>query len=458
MLQRMLHHTLIPTLRKPVYSASLATFRILFGLMILASMIRFFMKGWIDELYIKPVFYFKYYGFEWVQNWGPYTYLLFAICALSALTFALGYRYRLSAIVLFCSFTYIELLDKTNYLNHYYFVSLALFLMIWLPAHCNCSVDCLRKPSLRKRMVPLWTVGSIRLLLGIVYVYAGLAKLNSDWLLEAMPLRLWLPAQNDLPLAGPLLSQTWVAYAFSWFGAIYDLGIPFFLLYRPTRPWAYAAVILFHIATSILFPIGMFPYVMILSTLIFFPSSSADAVWMRIKHRFARLPLAQDQSIYTFTRLQGRLLALLFVPFFLFQLLFPWRYLLYPGELFWTEEGFRFSWRVMLMEKMGYAQFMVVDSQTGKRTIVNNDAFLTDNQEKMMSTQSDFILQYAHMLARRYAAEGWHEPKVYATIYVTLNGRRSTLYINPTMDLTKEKDKFAHKEWIIPFKDKIYGL
>lgn len=458
MSHRFTYHALTQMLRKPVYSASLATFRILFGLMILASMIRFFTKGWIEELYIKPVFFFKYYGFEWVHNWGPYTYLLFIICAVSALTFALGYRYRLSAIVLFCSFTYIELLDKTNYLNHYYFVSLALFLMIWLPAHCNCSVDCRRNPALKRRMVPLWTVASIRLLLGIVYVYAGLAKLNTDWLLEAMPLRLWLPAQNDLPLLGSLLSQTWVAYAFSWFGAVYDLSIPFLLLYRTTRPWAYATVIVFHVATSILFPIGMFPYVMILATLIFFPSATTDAVWMRIQRWIPGIPLATDQSVYTFKRMHSRLLAGLFIPFFLFQLLFPWRYLLYRDELFWTEEGFRFSWRVMLMEKLGYAQFIIEDSKTGKRTVVNNDLFLTDNQEKMMSTQPDFILQYAHMLAQHYKTEGWYEPKVFATIYVSLNGRRSTLYVNPSTDLSQEKDKFAHKKWIIPFKDKIYGL
>ncbi len=67
------------------------------------------------------------------------------------------------------------------------------------------------------------------------------------------------------------------------------------------------------------------------------------------------------------------------------QLLFPWRYLLYPEELFWTEEGYRFSWRVMLMEKAGYAEFKVVDSKTGKRFYVDNSDFLSPFQEKQMA-------------------------------------------------------------------------
>ena len=100
-------------LGKPVYSASLAVFRLVFGLMLFGGTVRFWLKGWIEELYVKPGFFFHYFGFDWVQPMGQYTYLLFAICALSALTFALGFRYRISSIILFISFTYIELIDKT---------------------------------------------------------------------------------------------------------------------------------------------------------------------------------------------------------------------------------------------------------------------------------------------------------------------------------------------------------
>ncbi|GAA4460430.1 HTTM domain-containing protein [Nemorincola caseinilytica] len=445
-------------LEQPLYSAALAVFRLAFGIMLFGGVIRFWLRGWIEELYIRPHFYFHYYGFEWIKPLGNGAYLLFAVCAISALFFAVGLFYRLSATVLFLSFTWIELLDKTNYLNHYYFVSLALFLMIWLPAQANLSLDAWQRPTLYKRYLPRWTIGSIRLMLGIVYIYAGLAKLNSDWLVQAMPLRLWLPAKNDLPLVGPLLNKEWVAYAFSWFGAVYDLTVPFFLLNRSTRPFAFATVIVFHVATSILFPIGMFPYIMILSTLIFFDSRDIDTIVKKCEHLFTKLPAATGSDMFTFAPPWRRVVPALFAMFFVIQLLLPWRYLLLPGELFWTEEGYRFSWRVMLMEKTGYAQFVVRDGATGRQVGVNNTDFLTANQEKMMATQPDLLLQYAHMLRDHYRQQGMQDPKVYATVYVTLNGRRSRLLTDTSVDLAAEKDGFFHKKWITDQQYKIYGL
>lgn len=445
-------------LEKPVYSASLAVFRMLFGMMILFSTIRFWLKGWIEELYINPKFHFSYFGFDWVQPIGQYTYLLFILCAISALFFAMGLFYRASSILLFLSFTYIELMDKTNYLNHYYFVSLVLFLMIWLPAHVNFSVDALRKPQISKRFIPRWTVGSIRMMMGIVYVYAGLAKLNSDWLVEAMPLRIWLPANNDMPIIGSLFNRIEVAYIFSWFGAFYDLTIAFFLLNRKTRPYAYITVVVFHLMTAALFPIGVFPYVMIVSALVFFESDEADKFVLLLKDFCPFLHADNSNSILTFAPLKAKVTGSLFIGFFVIQLLFPWRYLLNKGELFWTEAGYRFSWRVMLMEKMGYAQFVVKDAVTGKKVAVNNNDFLTRNQERMMATQSDFIIQYAHYLHDEFAKRGINDPEVYATIYVAMNGRRSRLYIDTSVNLAKETDTWKDKNWILAFNDKIHGL
>lgn len=441
-------------LRKPHYSASLAFFRIAFGLMLLISMLRFWSKGWISELYVDPAFYFKYFGFGWVKNWGDYTPLLFFICGLSALFFALGLFYRLAAVLLFLSFTYIELLDATNYLNHYYFVSLVLFLMIFLPANANLALDNKRNPATSKRFVPRWTTGSIRLMLGIVYFYAGLAKLNADWILEALPLRLWLPAKNDLPLIGNLFNQEAIAYVFSWFGALYDLSIAFLLLYSRTRIWAYAAVVIFHLLTAVLFPIGMFPYVMIVSTLIFFDTAAMDRRFRNWKGLAAILPVGKNNLQYEFGKLAKRGIGAVFIAFFTIQLLLPFRFLLYPGVLFWTEQGYRFSWRVMLVEKMGYAQFVVKDAATGQQTGVNNNLFLTRNQEKMMSTQPDFILQYAHFLVRYYKERGVQKPEVYAQVYVAMNGRRSRLFIDPTIDLSGLEENFSNKEWILPFEER----
>ncbi|WP_420576857.1 HTTM domain-containing protein [Ekhidna sp.] len=462
-------------------AAPLAVFRIFFGLMMCASIIRFWANGWIEKLYIEPSFFFSYYGFEWVKPLGNYTYLLFIICGLSALAVMVGFRYRLSIIAFFLSFTYIELMDKTTYLNHYYFISLLSFLMIFLPAGQCFSVDARRNGS--QDYVPKWSLDSIKLLLGIVYFYAGLAKLNSDWLFRAMPLKIWLPGKYDIPILGDFLHQEWIIYAFSWGGAIYDLCIPFLLLWRRTRLIAFALVVVFHVLTRVLFPIGMFPYIMIVSALIFFDSNLHERILKTINKIISVISNAvrnlldkkdstnkEDRSFATSAYRSGRLkmtsrensktpkwkLTLLTI-FFTIQLLLPWRYLLYPDELFWTEEGFRFSWRVMLMEKAGYANFKIVDRTNDETFYIDNTDFLTSFQEKQMSFQPDFILEYAHHLQDHFASQG-KEVEIYVESFVALNGRRSQPYIDPSVDLTKQKDSFKHKNWILPFKDEIKGI
>ncbi|MEQ8628840.1 HTTM domain-containing protein [Ekhidna sp.] len=479
-----------PYFHKTSKAAPLAVFRIFFGLMMCASIIRFWANGWIEKLYIEPSFFFSYYGFEWVKPFGHYTYLLFVICGLSALAVAIGFRYKLAIITFFLSFTYIELMDKTTYLNHYYFISLLSFLMIFLPAEEYFSLDARRKGS--SSVVPKWSIDSIKLLLGIVYFYAGLAKLNSDWLFKAMPLKIWLPGRYDIPVLGDFLHQEWVIYAFSWGGAIYDLCIPFLLLWKRTRLFAFVLVVIFHVLTRVLFPIGMFPYIMIVSALIFFDTKLHERIVDGMTKVLSVISSAtrnlfsnegstnkEDGSLTTFEMTQkkelypplerfdvsrGRVrfkspkwkLSLLTI-FFAIQLLFPWRYLLYPGELFWTEEGFRFSWRVMLMEKAGYANFKIVDRTNDEVFYIDNSDFLTSFQEKQMSFQPDFILEYAHYLRDHFATQG-KEVEVYVESFVALNGRRSQPYIDPSVDLTKQKETFKHKNWILPFKDEIKGI
>lgn len=441
-------------------TATLAFFRLAFGLLMLLSLIRFMSYGWIQKFYIDPIFHFTYYGFEWIKPHGNYTYLLFFVATISALFVAIGYKYRLSILLFFLSFTYIELMDKTTYLNHYYFVSIISFILIFLPANAYFSVDAARNPALCFQKIPRWNVDILKILIGIVYLYAGLAKINSDWLLEAMPLKIWLPHNMDLPILGSLLNQNWVHYTFSWTGMIYDLSIPFLLLYKPTRIFAFILVVVFHVLTKILFPIGVFPYVMIVATLIFFDANfhkkvlESIAKVCRIRFSIFENGIVKKESF----NLSNKIKMTVVICFILFQLVFPFRYVLYPNELFWTEEGFRFSWRVMLMEKAGYATFTVTDAVSGEKNRINNSHFLTPFQEKQMAFQPDFILEYAHFLHNEYKKRGVVDPIVTVESYVALNGRLSQKYIDPKINLAKQNESFQHKTWILPFNDNIKGF
>ena len=443
-------------LYQPIRIAPLATFRVVFGLLMCFSIIRFWNNGWIETLYLTPEFHFHYSGFQWVKPLGIYTYLLFSICGLSALLIAAGYKYRLAIILFFLSFTYIELMDKTTYLNHYYFVSVVSFLMIFLPANAYASVDAALGKNKTFSHVPRWTILSVKVLLSMVYFYAGLAKLNSDWLVHATPLKIWLSTKSHLPLIGAWMTQEWFHYAMSWMGALYDLSIPLLLFTKRTRFFAFALVVVFHILTWILFPIGMFPFIMIGSTLIFFSAEFHLKIINWIFSLFGKKPPIQLRS-FPNTRGYKRVSVVVGL-FIIIQLAVPFRYLFYPGELFWTEQGFRFSWRVMLMEKAGAISFTIIDKNSGKTTHVEPSEYLTRFQEKQMSFQPDFILQFAHFLAEEYKKKGYEEPAVYADCYVALNGRRSQRYINRKIDLTKVHEEQNVLDWLMPFDDEIKGL
>ena len=445
-------------LNKSSNAAPLAVFRIGFGLIMFYGIVRYWAKGWIEMVYTQPKFHFKYYGFEWVQTLGNYTYILFIICGIASLLIAFGFKYRLAIIAFFLSFTYIELMEKTTYLNHYYFISVLSFLMIFLPANKFFSVDAYRN-NIQYQNIPKWTIDSIKLLLGIVYVYAGLAKINSDWLLRAQPLKTWLPSKYDLPFIGEsLMHQNWFHYAMSWSGMFYDLFIPFLLLYQKTRAVAFIFVVLFHIFTRVLFPIGMFPYVMIISTLIFFDANVHLKIISFIKKL---LPSSSAKAIKTkeaFHFKNKKIILPIVGVFLVLQLVIPFRYLLYPGELFWTEEGYRFSWRVMLMEKIGNTTFKIVDGKTNAFFYVNNSDFLTPLQEKQMSFQPDFIIEYAHYLGNHFKNQGHKNIEVYAKSFVALNGRLSEPFVDEAVNLFAEKESFKPKSWILPFTDDIKGL
>lgn len=443
-------------------SSILAVYRFFFGLLMFISVIRFWYKGWIEELYLDPVFHFSYFGFEWVQPLGVYTYILFFICGLSSLFICIGFKYRLSIIIFFFSFLYIEMMDKTTYLNHYYFVSLLSFLMIFLPANATFSLDSLISAK-SYRYIPKWTIDSIKLLIAIVYIYAALAKLNSDWLISAMPLKIWLTSQYDTPILGAFFHEDWVHYLMSWGGMFYDFCIPFLLLFPKTRLLGFCLVVGFHVLTKILFPIGMFPFIMIFSATIFFSATFHSSVIYYLIYPFQRIKLSflNFKKMVThnhFYYSNTKPIIYIYCAFFFLQIIIPFRYVLYPGELLWHEQGYRFSWRVMLVEKVGIANFKIVNQEDNTSFYVQNSNFLTPYQEKQMSFQPDLILDFAHFLGDYYSLNSTSHVQVFVDNYVALNGRKSQMMVSNEVDLYKEKKTFKNKKWIIPLDDDIKGL
>lgn len=442
---------------QPVDIASVVAFRILFGLLMFASVVRFWAYGWIRDIYIAPTYHFHWLGFSWVNPWpGIGMYVHFAVLGLASLLIMLGLFYRAATALFFVAFTYVELVEKATYLNHYYLISVLGLLMIFLPLHHAGSLDVLRKPELRRNTIPSWVLWLLRFQIGVVYFFAGVAKLGPDWLLRGEPLGIWLAAHTHIPFVGPLLAERWVAVFASYFGAAFDLSVVFFLLNRRTRPFAYALVVVFHAITGFLFPIGVFPWVMTGGALVFFPADWPRALLAKLP-RFQSW-LLERREIEANVEMPPRLTSWQRFGFVLLglhvilQVALPLRRFAYPGNTAWTEEGFRFAWRVMLVEKMGFVEYRVTDKVTGRTSILDPARYLSPLQVKQMAISPDMILEFAQYVAADELRRG-RRVEVRADAFVTMNGRPSQRIIDPTTNLALEKDSLLPRPWILPLDD-----
>ena len=380
-------------------------------------------------------------------------YIHFALLGLASLCVALGFRYRLSIIAFFLLFNYVELIEKTTYLNHYYWVSLASLLMIFLPLNRYASMDAWRNPSLRADTVQAWVMWALRAQVGVVYFFGGVAKLNPDWLLRGQPMRIWLYNSSDLFLIGPLLREEWVAFAMSWCGAAFDLTIVCWLLWRRSRPLAYAVLVVFHVATWLLFPIGMFPWIMIFASLIFFSPDWPHRLKARVLGR--REPPSEpvtgegDDVSPSRRVIAAAALALVFV---LAQFATPLRHWAYPGNVRWNDEAYRFSWRVMLTEKTGHVRFRVTLPTLGETRLVYPEDYLTPIQTERMAYQPDMILATARLIADDFRSlDGAAE--VRADAFVSFNGRPVARFVDPAVDLARIDPGIWPKRWVLPAPD-----
>jgi hypothetical protein len=420
-----------------VDGASLGVFRVGLGVTLVVAAARFFAHGWVTKYYVEPTWFFPYEGLPFVRPL-PYPGMpaLYATIAILGLAIAYGAYHRAASGAAVVAFSYAHLCDKTNYLNHYYFISLVLLLVALAPVGGEGH-------SFAPRRVPRLWLWLFRFQIACVYLGGGLAKLRPDWLLYAQPLGIWLSSHAGVPVLGPLFARKWVAFAMSWAGAAYDLAIPFLLLGRPTRRLAYALVVVFHVLTAMLFQIGLFPYVMIFGSLLFL-----DPSYPRRVPGFRKLegagPVSRGPSI-------PRALYAFVVVYVALQIGVPLRHLAYPGNGLWTENAFRFSWHVMLMEKNGSLELTVVDPATGRRFGVEPHDHLTPLQAKQMSTQPDMILAFAHKVRDDFARRGMPGARVYATTSeVSLNGRAPVPLVEPTVDLAAIEDGLGPYRFLRP--------
>jgi hypothetical protein len=354
-------------------------------------------------------FHFAYPGFGWLPVFAPHgLYFVVGLLAVGGVFLAAGFLYRLSAGAVFLSWGYLYAVESTRtyWMSYHYLELLLAFLLFWMPAARRYSIDAwLWRARNWPKTVPFWTIFILRGQLVISYFYAGVAKLNTDWLQDAEPVRYYLANSNVLPHLGKsgladllrhVLLSNELAYFISYAGAAFDLGVGFLMLFRRTRIFAMVLMVIFHATNHfILFnDIVWFPLLGVATATIFLEPDWPERFWNWLRHPRVvkpdwpwaglgavlfpvvggalgwKLAPSKTSANAGATRAMGRWVAPFVVVWLVWQTLMPLRQYLIEGDSRFTWEGLSFSWRLKAeVYRSTPCELLVEDG-----SVVNTDA------------------------------------------------------------------------------------
>ena len=425
---------------KAIDNSPLIVFRILFGFLIACESFGAILTGWVKRVLTDPQFTFSFIGFEWLQplpGFGMYFY--FVLMGFFGLAIMLGYRYRIAIPSYTLLWAGVYFMQKSSYNNHYYLLLLISFLLIFLPANRYASLDVKQNRVSEEKTMPYWISLLFIIQVGIVYVFASLAKFYPDWLDGTFTKNL-LSGTTSRPFFLELFSQKWFYLFIAYAGILFDLLIVPFLLFKKTRTLALIASVIFHIFNSITLQIGIFPFFALTFALFFYEPETIRRLFLRKK------PKLEDENLSQ--NLYGkRIVYFLMIPYLIIQIALPLRHHFIEGDVLWTEEGHRLSWRMMLRERNGYITIQIKDLKTGSVSIYNYRKNLTNKQAQNLATKPDFIWQYCQRIKEEYKGK---PIAIYIDCKNSINRKEYKSLIDPNYDMAKaEWNYFAHNEWIL---------
>ncbi|WKB79942.1 HTTM domain-containing protein [Cellulophaga lytica] len=427
---------------KKIDNAGLILFRIFFGILISLESFGAILTGWVKANLVEPTFNFSFIGFEWLNTiTGPGMYAYFVIMGITGIFISVGYKYRYSMLTFALLWTSVYLMQKTSYNNHYYLLMLISWIMVFFPANADNSIDARKNPEIRTNKMYAYNKYIIVLQLTIVYTYASVAKLYADWL-DFGFIKVLMQNKANYFLIGEFLQLAWVHKVVAVFGILFDLLIIPALLWKPSRKIAFVLAIFFHLFNSIVFQIGIFPYLALAFTVFFFEPQKLRKIFYMVEKK--ALPITTTTPKYK------NLVVSIWIIYFLFQLVLPVRHHFFKDDVLWTEEGHRLSWRMMLRSRSGSVTFTTVDKDTNEKKRINLSNYLTKKQRRKIGAYPDFIWQFAQHLKKEAKKEN-KNIAVYVNSRVSVNGKPYQPFIDPKVDLAQEKwHHFKHNNFILP--------
>ena len=426
---------------KQIDNAPLIVFRIFFGFLIACESFGAIATGWVKANLIDIKYAFPFIGFEWIKPLpenGMFFY--FVLMGILGIFIMLGYYYRLAIILSTILWAGVYFMQKTTYNNHYYLLLIISFFMIFLPANQFASIDVKQGRINKKLSMPYWISLVFIVQIAILYFYASIAKLYPDWLDGTFTKNL-LAATTTRAFFLNIFSKPWFYLFIAYAGIFFDLLIVPFLLFKKTRTIALLASLIFHLFNAIFLQIGIFPFFALSFSLFFYEPE-------KIRNRFLKRKPKIEWPSNSENNLYGKKLVFyIFLPFLILQLLLPLRHYLIKGDVLWTEEGHRLSWRMMLRERSGYINIKIKDNNTNEIFIYNYNKDLTPYQAKNLATKPDFIWQYCQRIKKEYTNKNI---SIYIDCKNSINRSEYKTLIDPKQDFVKAKwNYFFHNDWIL---------
>lgn len=444
---------------KRIDNSQIIVWRIFFGLLVAIECWGAIATGWVKETFVEPSFTFSFIGFEWTHFLlGPTMYYVYGFLGFLGILIAIGAFYKISSFLFAVSWSLVYFMQKEHYNNHYYLLMLVSWFMVFIPSNRLKSVDVLIWPQLRSNVTYNWTRLIFIFQLFIVYIYAAVAKLYQGWwsgdFLKGQYRNLgrWVQENIEWQTLTDFVYSREFAKLLSVIGFWFDLLIIPLLMWKRTRIAALIAAVFFHLFNSVTLHIGIFPFFALAMSVFFFPPKTIHRLFL--DRRAAYLP---DSYEFKPRFTNHSLFAVVFFLYFGWQIYLPLRHWLIPGDVLWTEEGHRLSWRMMLRDRTATIVFKVKDKKTATEYKVNLSEEMTPLQLSRISTHPDMIWQFAQRLKQEYAAKG-KDVSVFVNSQVSVNGGPFYEFTDSNADLAAAKWKyFGHQDWMLNPPDDFYN-
>uniref|UniRef100_UPI00404A478D HTTM domain-containing protein n=1 Tax=Flavobacterium sp. TaxID=239 RepID=UPI00404A478D len=426
---------------KPIDNAPLIVFRIFFGFLIACESFGAIATGWVKRVLIEPQFTFSFIGLEWLQPLsGDWMYYYFSLMGVLGIFIMLGYKYRIAIVSYTILWAGAYFMQKTAYNNHYYLLLLISFYMVFLPANRGTSLDIKFGNIKEEKSMPYWISLAFIIQIFIVYFYASIAKIYPDWLDGTFTKNL-LQTTTTKHFFSTLFSQKWFYLSIAYIGIFYDLLIIPLFLFKKTRNLALLLSLCFHIFNAIVLQIGVFPFFALSFILFFYEPEKIRRIF------FKRESFAINEPNYS----SKNLLFYLFLPMLIIQSVLPLRHHFIKGDVLWTEEGHRLSWRMMLRERSGYIRINIKDNQTNTTEVYNYRKNLTNKQASRLAVNPDYIWQYCQRIKKEYKNK---DISIYIDCSTSVNRKPMRRLIDNKVDFAKaEWNYFFHNNWVLLYEE-----